>query len=81
MEVAKEAFSNTREERVRHRLAQLGFPPPLRGTALAWLHKGSTAWTREELEFMTTLEARTKGNGKTQRGATPVKEPTTYAAP
>jgi hypothetical protein len=81
IEVAKAAYSNTREERVRHRLAQLGFPPPVRGTALAWLHKGSTAWPREELEFMTTLEARTKGNGKAQRGATPVKEPTTYAAP
>jgi hypothetical protein len=71
-----------REERAGHRLAQLGFPLPVRSTAAAWLQKGTTAWTTEELEYMTKLEeARTKGSGKTQKDATPVKEPMKRAAP
>jgi GNAT superfamily N-acetyltransferase len=82
IEEAKEAFSNTREERARHRLAQLGFPLPVRSTAAAWLQKGTTVWTTEELGYMTKLEeARTKGSGKTQKDATPVKEPRKRAAP
>ncbi len=63
IEDAKEAFSNMREERARHRLAQLEFPLPVRSTAAAWLQTGTTAWTTEELGYMTTLEARTKVNG------------------
>jgi hypothetical protein len=79
---ALEAFSSTREERARHRLAQLGFPLPVRATVADWLQKGITAWTEEELRYMTTLEeARTKGNGKTQKDATPVEEPMKRAAP
>jgi hypothetical protein len=79
---AMETFSSMREERARHRLAQLGFPLPVRCTVADWLQKGITAWTAEELRYMTTLdEARTKGNGKTQKDATPVKEPMKRAAP
>jgi hypothetical protein len=82
VEDAKDAFNNMREERARHRLAQLGFPLPVRSTAAAWLQKGTTAWTAEELRYMTSLEeARTKGNGKTQKDAAPVKEPRKRAAP
>jgi hypothetical protein len=82
VEDAKEAFNNMREERARHRLAQLGFPLPVRSTAAAWLQKGTTAWTAEELRYMTSLEeTRTKGNGKTQKDAAPVKEPRKRAAP
>jgi hypothetical protein len=56
----------------------------VRFTVADWLQKGITAWTAEELRYMTTLEeARTKGNGKTlaQKDATPVKEPMKRAAP
>lgn len=82
IEDAKEAFSNMREERARHRLAQLGFPLPVRSTAAAWLQKGTTAWTAEELKYMTTLEeVRTKGSGKKREDATPVEEPRKRAAP
>ena len=78
---AKAAFSNMQEEWAEHRLVQLGFPPPVRSTAAAWLQEGTISWTKDELKFMTTLESRTKGNGKPQRDATPVKEPRKRAAP
>jgi hypothetical protein len=78
---AKEAFSNMREEGAMHRLAQLGFAPPVRSMAAAWLQEGTMSWTKDELRFMTTLEARTEENGRTRTDAKPAKEPRKRAAP
>jgi hypothetical protein len=81
MEVAKVALSNMWGERARCRLAQLGFPRPVRSTAATWLQKGTESWTKDELEAMAMMEERPKGSGKTQEDATPVKEPMKRAAP
>jgi GNAT superfamily N-acetyltransferase len=81
MEVAKVALSNMWGERARCRLAQLGFPRPVRSTAATWLQKGTESWTEDELEAMAMMEERPKGIGKTQKDATPVKEPRKRAAP
>ena len=78
---AKEAFRNMREEGAMHRLAQLGFAPPVRSTAAAWLQEGIMSWTKDELRFMTTLEARAEENGRTRTDAKPAKAPRKRAAP
>jgi hypothetical protein len=81
MEIAKVALSNMWGERARCRLAQLGFPRPVRSTAATWLQKGTESWTEDELEAMAMMEERPKGIGETQKDATPVKEPRKRAAP
>ena len=63
------------------RLERLGFPPPARRTALAWLQDGNTQWTTPEQEFMTTLELQKQGSKGPEQGAPPVKEPKKRAAP
>ena len=78
---AKESLNSTGAEKAMRRLERLGFPPPARRTALAWLQDGNTQWTTPEQEFMTTLELQKQGSKGPEQGAPPVKEPKKRAAP
>ena len=45
------------------------------------IQEGTVSWTKDELGFMTALEARKEENGEARKSETPVKEPRKRAAP